>query len=148
MEAYDPARVSLPDEGVTPVSLSRVLGKSTLATFVLEYMLADDDVVPYRQTYEHVGMYTDTVLEKDINARCEFYKRLCKCGILGFSKRARGRISPFLVSKMNGKQRLALDCRKSNQLFRKPHRPELAPAESIQRIENTTGVLLYEAEAD
>ena len=45
---------------------------------------------------------------------------------------------------------LVLDCRGVNQLFRKPHRPEIAAAESIKRLQVSSDpeVQLYEAEAD
>ena len=33
-------------------------------------------------------------------------------------------------------------------MFRRPHRPDLGPAESFQRLDNTSGETLYEAEAD
>ena len=148
VEAYDPVRVSLPDEGVVPVPLSHTLAPETLATLASDRILADDDVVEFRQLHEPEGMYTDVILKSDKRKRYDFYARLFKCGILGFSREAKAHISPFFVTKKNGKQRLVLDCRRTNQFFRKPHRPELGPAEAIQRIENTTGSPLYEAEAD
>ena len=148
VEAFDDARVSLPDEGVVPVPLASVLPSSMTATLCPDRMLADDDVVEYRQKFESVGLYTDVVLEHDKRKRVEFYKRLYKCGILGFSFSAKGKIAPFFVSKKNGNLRLVLDCRRVNQHFRKPHRPALGPAESLQRIENDSAETICEAEAD
>ena len=52
------------------------------------------------------------------------------------------------MKKKNGLQRFVLDCRRTNQHFRKPRRPELGPAEAIQRLDNSTGETLFEAEAD
>ena len=54
----------------------------------------------------------------------------------------------ILREEENGKQRPVRDCRRTNQFFRNPHRPELGPAEAIQGIEHTTGPPVYEAKAD
>jgi hypothetical protein len=88
------------------------------------------------------------VLSKNKNIRRSFFKRLADCGILGFSRTSKAAVSPFFVSKKNGKQRLVLDCRRVNQLFRKPHRPDLGPAEALQRIEQPGDEPIFEAEAD
>ena len=41
-----------------------------------------------------------------------------------------------------------LDCRDVNRYFRKPPKPEMAAAESVQRLENSEGSPVYIAEAD
>ena len=51
-------------------------------------------------------------------------------------------------TKKNGKQRLVLDCRDVNRYFRRPPKPEMAAAESIQRLDNSDGGPIYIAEAD
>ena len=73
---------------------------------------------------------------------------LAKRGLLGLTRRRRGTVSPFFVKKKKGQQRLVLDCRAINQLFRKPRRPEMGPAESIQRMQTPEGQTSYEADAD
>ena len=115
-----------------------------------EHMLADDDVVYYRQTHEPITLYTDIVLKGNRSKRLEFYEMMCSRGLIGISKQSSSHISLFFVSKKAGKQRLVLDCRRTNQLFRKPHRPDLGPAESIQRLECPSGLdgPVFEAEAD
>ena len=73
----------------------------------------------------------------------DFYKRflekLKKAGILSFSKVAAGRVGAFVVSKkpkeidgaMRERQRLILDCRKVNALFRAPPVTELGSLSAV-----------------
>ena len=64
------------------------------------------------------------------------------------TRRPKGKIAPFFVKKKSGQLRLVLDCRQVNQMFRKPYRPDLGPAESLQRIENPEGSPIYMGEGD
>ena len=148
VEPYCEGRVSLPSGTIKPVALAGVLSSDVFASLCPEKMLAEQEVVDFRQKFESVGMYTDIVLSKNKNIRRGFFKRLSECGILGFSRTSKALVSPFFVSKKNGKQRLVLDCRRVNQLFRKPHRPDLGPAEALQRIEQPGEEPIFEAEAD
>ena len=130
---YDSSKLSLPGGQVTPVPLEGLLAGELAACLNLDNILADDDVIRYR-TEEHVEPYTDVVIASSRSARQSFLTSLYKCGILGFSRSMRGRITPFCVKKKGDKQRLVLDCRAINKHFRYPPKPEMANVECIGQL--------------
>ncbi|CAK0885505.1 unnamed protein product, partial [Prorocentrum cordatum] len=46
-----------------------------------------------------------------------------------------GKITPFFVKAKQGPQRLVLDCRRVNQMFRHPPKPEMSSAENMHGLE-------------
>ena len=95
VEDYDPDRVSLPSKQVIPVSLRAVLKTKTWEALQVDHLLADSDVVEWRKSNEHVSCYTDARIRGSRKLYLQFLTSLCKCGILSFSTRSRGRITPF-----------------------------------------------------
>jgi hypothetical protein len=73
---------------------------------------------------EHVTCYTDEVLRRDPEAMKTFLVSLANCGVLTASCNPKGRVTLFFVKKKNGKQRLVLDCRVVNAIFRRPLSPK------------------------
>ena len=132
VEAYDSHRVSLPSGRVCPVPLRSVLPERIQSLLTPDNILADDDVVEERMRNEHVTCYTDEVLKRDPEALKGFLVSLANCGVLIASCNPRGRVTPFFVKKKNGKQRLVLDCRVVNAMFRRPFKPEIVAAEAIK----------------
>jgi len=100
VESYDPDRVSLPTNQVKPVALSALL-RSDLRDFLqLDNILADEDGDPLRGGGEGDSQcYMDVVLRSNKILFLGFLRRLFDCGILGFSTRSRGRITPFLYER-------------------------------------------------
>ena len=92
----------------------------------------------------HKGFYRDFLL------------RLQSCGILTFSRRARGRVGAFSVSKkpkvidgqLRHRQRLILDCRQVNFQFRAPPLTELGSLAALCEIEIGPGETVYTGGAD
>ncbi|CAE7252533.1 AMY1.1 [Symbiodinium necroappetens] len=92
----------------------------------------------------HKGFYRDFLL------------RLQSCGILTFSRRARGRVGAFSVSKkpkvidgqLRHRQRLILDCRQVNLQFRAPPLTELGSLAALCEIEIGPGETVYTGGAD
>ena len=76
VEGYVKGNVSLPDGKICPVPLGSVLSSETLAILKPDIMLADADVVSYRQMNEPVNMYMDTVLKRNKAERLGFYREL------------------------------------------------------------------------
>ena len=148
VEPYDALRVSLPEGQSSPIPWEIAVPAALRDQLHLDNILADDDVVEHRQLYDNPSLYTDVHIENNPEVRKEFYKRLFRCGILGATKNRRGSISPFFVRKKGGKQRLVLDCRRVNMFFRRPPKPEMGTAETLQRMENPNGGPVYIAEAD
>ena len=64
VEPYCEGRVSLPNGTIKPVALAGVLSSDVFANLCPEKMLAEQEVVDFRQKFESVGMYTDIVLSK------------------------------------------------------------------------------------
>lgn len=136
---YEPDKVSLPSGLRAPVPLMEVAGAELAGELDLASMLADDDVVTYRETYEPAGLYLDANLRRSVAAYAAFVRRLFDIGILGFSTRARGEVQPFFVRKKGSRQRLVLDCRRVNQKFRKPLVPDMGSGECLSRLESPPG---------
>ena len=86
--------VSLPDNQLKPVPLDQVFPKEVWNQFCLDNILADHDVVRFRRS-ETVKPYMDEVLRKDPLLYKDFRKRLYRCGVLGFSKHRKSRITPW-----------------------------------------------------
>ena len=114
VQEYDPSLLSLPSGRLRPVPLNKVLKPDLKNYIALDHILADSDVLEARRDdlehrCKHITRYTDKVLQSSKSAYLSFLHRLQQAGILGFSRVAKGHISPFFVSKKNGKQRLVLD---------------------------------------
>jgi hypothetical protein len=133
VEPYDALRVSLPVGQSAPVPMSKYLKQHTQELVKIENILADDDVVAWRQHNEPTTSYTDVRLKHDRVLYLSFLKSLVACGILSVSRVSRGKVTPFFVTKKGGKQRLVFDCRIINQMFRRAPRVELAQAEALQK---------------
>ena len=149
VEPYDESRVSLPGAGHKAVPLESVLDSSTWDQLNQTTMLADADVVEYRRTNEPVTTYCDVLINSSEECRLAFMKRLYEGGLLGFSRNPIERVAPFFVKKKKkSRQRLVLDCRKTNQLFRKPPQPDLGAAEVYKSLQCPPDQQVYIAEAD
>ena len=153
VEDYDSIRVSLPDGQVRPVSILSILRSGTSEFLSLEHILADDDVVQRRRDEalligSSVSRYTDVVLRDNKKEYVKFLRRLYDCGLLGFSKNTKSRISPFFVGKKKNRLRLVLDCREMNMLFRRPPRPDLGTGDCFAAVEPGPHKQLYMGQAD
>ena len=96
VEPYDPSKVSLPDGQVSPVNLLSILSETLQKALTLENMLVDDDVAEWRrENLEKVTPYKDRVLASSPEAYSSFVERLYRCGLVGFSRKSRGRIILF-----------------------------------------------------
>ena len=93
-------------------------------------MLAD--AVMQRQNLESapVQSYMDTRLRASRVERISFYRRLFECNIIRFVKKSFCNITPFFFVKKNDKQRLVLDCRRCNALFKRPPAPDMGAGEA------------------
>ena len=59
----------------------------------------------------------DEVLKSDINMYHNFIYDLWTKGMIKFGKEKKAGITPFFVTKKDGRLRLVLDCRSANQFF-------------------------------
>ena len=78
--------------------------------------------------------YLDATFRADPGRYMQFVTRLFDIGILGVTDTCKERATPFFVGKKGGKQRMVLDCRSVNELFRSPPSPDLGSAECFSRL--------------
>ena len=148
---YDRSLVSLPDCGASAIDATHLLddrGREILEQFD-SCMLAPDWV--QGQIFEkgtHIKPYMDEVLRSSPQVYSDFIKDLFDRGMLEFRRSATSIITPFFVAKKNGKIRLVLDCRATNQLFEPPPDIALAAGYSFGRLEIGEGQTLYTAQSD
>lgn len=136
---YEADKVSLPSGLRAPVPFLEVAGSEPRSELSLSHMLADDDVVSFREKYEPACLYLDANLRRSPSEYVRFLRRLFEVGILGFSREARGEVQPFFVRKKADRQRLVLDCRRVNQKFRRPPVPDMGSGECLHRLESPPG---------
>ena len=90
-----------------------------------KFILADANVrAVLSEKMNDIATYTAPVLAER-HAYLTFVKKMFDARLLIFSGQPRGRIGAFAVTKKSGKQRLVLDCRRANLLFRPPPYTEL-----------------------
>jgi len=99
VETYLRDRVSLPREGLTPVTQRDVLPKRVQSLLTPSHVLADEDVVIFRQQQEPITCYCDKALAADPILYQDFLARLISLGLLGACARPKGKVTPFFVKK-------------------------------------------------
>ena len=151
-------RLSLPSGKVAGVSLADHL-TGAVKNMVCDYeghMLQDASVwTDLEEVASKLKPYDDPILNTH-EGYLSFLSHLFKCGILGFTASCRGRVGAFCVSKkpkdVNGvlheRQRLVLDCRAVNLLFKEPPRTRLGSLSSVSEMYLETDQKLYVATAD
>ena len=121
-----------------------------------EYMMHDASV--WTNLQDQAGLlkpYDDPSL-RNKKQYLKFLKHLFSCGVLGFSKVCKGRVGAFSVSKkpkiINGvltpRQRLVLDCRQTNLLFKPPPTTSLGSLSALGEVELQGEEQLFIAGAD
>lgn len=146
VEPYDRSRLSLPPVGGKPVPLDSVL--DTDSSELLRGFARSQFLTPSEREGPVPGAYLDERLRSDRSLHIEFLKDLFACGCMGASKVKRGVVTPFMVSKKGGSQRLVFDCRRVNRYFPKAPYTEIGAAASFANLEVPPGQKLYNASAD
>ena len=148
---YDPSLVSLPESGAEPQDASVLLdpqGRDVLEQFN-ETMLASDEAIGnLTEKGTHIKPYLDEVFQKDPMQYVSFIRNLYDRGMLEFREVARSIITPFFVTKKNGRLRLVLDCRATNQHFAPPPDIALAAGYTFGQLEVGEGQTLFTAQSD
>eukprot|EP00438_Fugacium_kawagutii_P002485 Skav209078 [mRNA] locus=scaffold207:207591:211020:- [translate_table: standard] len=156
--SMDLSSLSLPDGKTAGVSLAdSLLGDvHDMVVDFESFMLEDADKWTYIESeMVHVPPYNDPLLSSK-HGYLQFLKHLYDCGVLGFTSSCRGRVGAFTVSKkpklVNGvevkRQRLVLDCRQTNLLFKAPPLTELGSLSALSRISLDSNDQLWVAGAD
>ncbi|CAE7736810.1 unnamed protein product [Symbiodinium sp. CCMP2592] len=92
--------------------------------------------------------YIDPVLGNNPRKYHEFISDLIDCNILTFTDSPRVQVGVFVVTKKQQRQRLIIDARRSNRLFRSPPTTCLGSVESWTRLEVQGGGPLFMAQED
>ena len=151
-------RLSLPSDGTAGVDLVAAIEPSIrdVVDKFEDFMLQDADVwTSISRDSSHLKPYSDPSL-KSRPKYLSFIKMLHDRGILSFTDRCRGRVGAFTVSKkpkvvdgvIKHRQRLVLDCRQTNQLFRPAPHTELGSLASLTEIKLPAGEKMFISGAD
>ena len=139
--AYQEGNVSLPASGRKPVPISTRAGE-TAQRFLGDpdtWLLHDDRAMS--EAHDHaagIKPYSDPAL-RDKAKYAAFVRELWQCGIINWSRKVKGRCTPFFVRKKNGSLRLVLDCRQVNAFFRIPPGCEMGSLAAMGELEVDVG---------
>ena len=152
------SQLSLPSVGTAGVDLVSAVDES-IRDVVVDFenrMLQDEDTwTCISRDAAHLKPYSDPSLH-DRSKYLEFLRLLFDRGILSFSRHCRGRVGAFTVSKkdkivegvVKKRQRLVLDCRQTNLLFKPSPHTELGSLASLAELTLQPSQQLYISGAD
>ncbi|CAE7820938.1 unnamed protein product [Symbiodinium necroappetens] len=92
--------------------------------------------------------YVDPALAHNPIKYHEFISDLIDCNLLYFTDQPRVQVGVFVVTKKQQRQRLIIDARRANRLFRSPPSTCLGSVESWTRLEVEGGAPLFMAQED
>ena len=151
-------RLSLPSGGVAGVTLLDQLCEPVrnMVDDFENFMLQDSSLwTDIQNETSRVPPYNDKLLSSR-KGYLSFVKHLFNHGVLSFTSTVRGRVGSFCVAKkpkfVEGKkihrQRLVLDCRQTNMMFKDPPLTELGSLPALGQMSLQPGQSLYTAGAD
>ena len=126
VRSYDRGLLSIPAVGAHPVPLESVLPQKAR-----RFLVYVGSMLKEPQEWGHIceeqrvtPSYMDPKLRFSLKSYHGFISDLFDAGLISWSKKVRGRVSVFCVTKKSGKLRLVVDCRATNTVFRDcPHLP-------------------------
>ena len=150
--SYEPSLLSLPTGEVPPVPLHTLLGgdgMKIVEDFISTRLLQKNEALRNLRRTGVVKCYSDPRL---LEARVykSFVRRLWDGGLVEFtSEEPTEKVEVFFVRKKDGRLRMVVDCRRSNEWFAPPDKVNLATAEVLSRIDlGGTDCDLYISTAD
>ena len=138
LASYVRERLSLPRDQTAPVSLDDLLPeveRRQLQNFKSEMMLSDEEIAGVLEKGLENDRYMDPQLEGGGKKYHGFIADLVQSKLVGFTTHPRVQVGAFVVTKKAQKQRLIVDARRTNKLFRKPPSTRLGSMDSWARIE-------------
>lgn len=138
LASYVRDRLSLPRGQHEPVPLLDILPdkeRHQLLSFADEMQLSSEEMAAVQEKGFHGDCFVDPVLEHDPKKYHGLIADLVNCNILGFTTTPRVQVGLFMVTKKAGKQRLIVDARRTNKLFRTPPTTILGSVEAWSRLE-------------
>ena len=148
---YDRGLLSIPSTGNQAVDLRGVLddvGRETIEDPLRCMLLSDDEFGSMVEKQQPICTYMDPTLRDSLPTYCTFIQDLFLCGMVEFTNRPSGLVTPFCVAKKSGKLRLILDCRDTNRRFRPPPTLAAGTGASWARLSIPEGRELFVAQSD
>eukprot|EP00438_Fugacium_kawagutii_P023337 Skav200217 [mRNA] locus=scaffold3745:15519:20956:- [translate_table: standard] len=149
--SYNPALLSLPNEGNVPVPLEDLWGEGGhefVGTFIRNVILPESVAKSKIQASGLRHCYSDPLLRHP-RTFSQLVKRLHDCGLVTYSlEPSKSYVELFFVKKKNGMLRMVVDCRHSNEWFAAPIGVALSTGDALSRIELEPNQKLYFASAD
>ena len=135
-------RLSLPRDQQTPTPLADILPekeKLRLADFETEMMLSSEEMAGVLEQGFHGDCFLDPQLSCNPRKYHEFIGDLYTSKLIGFTVNPRVQVGAFVVTKKGNKQRLIIDARRTNKLFRTPPTTVLGSLDAWGRLEVCDG---------
>ena len=148
---YQPQLASLPDGSARAVPMETVLAgeaRKLLVEFDSRLLRTQDGVAFTSQRDGPLSLYKDHHLRFPPSIYVSFIRRLVEAGIMSFTRSPLSRVTPFFVEKKNNRQRLVLDCRGVNRLFRKAPSMELGAGYCLSELTVPNGESLFISQGD
>ena len=148
---YERSKVSLPRGQHEPVDLARLLPpleKMQLDDFEQHMLLSGEEMAAVLEKGLESCCYLDPVLASNKKAYHQFIGDLVRCELVSFTQTPRVQIGAFFVSKKGDKQRLVIDARRANRLFRTPPSTALGSIDCWSRLEVSQPNQLFIAQED
>ena len=138
VKSYDSSLLSLPAGDDQPVSLASLLGEDggkIVDDFVATRLLNQDEARRRLSQAGVVRCYSDPKLLEP-RTYSKFVARLFDSGLIEMSlEEPTEKVEIFFVGKKDGRLRMVVDCRRSNQWFCPPDKVSLATADVLSRID-------------
>ena len=144
-------RLSLPRGQHKPVSLEEVLPPREadfLKDFERKMLLSPEERAAVLERGLEGECFLDPVLQHDAKQYHRFIAELHSCNLLHFTCSPKVQIGAFAVTKKNSKQRLIIDARRTNRLFRTPPSTLLGSVDTWTRLEVPKNADVFVAQED
>ena len=144
-------RLSLPKGQERPVSLGQILPKEDaerLKDFEEKMLLSPEERAAVIERGFSDECFLDPVLQHNVREYHRFIAELYACNLLHFTCSPKVQIGAFAVTKKNGKQRLIIDARRTNRLFRTPPSTLLGSVDTWTRLEVPRDADVFVAQED
>ena len=142
LASYVRDQLSLPFGQGEPADLAEMLPereKRFLDGFEEHMLLSPEEIAGEQEKGFDKDMYMDPQIASNPKAYHAFIGDLVRCNLLYVTTTPRSQVGIFMVSKKSGKQRLIIDARRTNRLFREPPTTVLGSVETWSRIEVARG---------
>ena len=138
LASYVRDRLSLPRGQGTPIELEELLPakeRDQLRDFAEHMLLSPEEMAAVQERGFENDCYYDPQLSNDPNHYHAFISDLHSCNLIRYTTSPRVQVGAFVVTKKQGKQRLIIDARRANKLFRTPPSTILGSVDSWSRLE-------------